>query len=196
MVCKNKETPTRDTVSEMVMHFMAGILSKEKDSKLMNNVLRDISSTTGRGEPDVLTAKCLYEYRDKEFAKDYCRQYPINDKLMFASINDVDCIALSFCLEILAELNEQINSARQQTESRDVSILFSDLSLCGMQRICRSLEKDFCSVNNLTLCGCQLNDECAHCLGKLVGSKLSTLDLAANQITSASVASLNKALKR
>ena len=195
---KRREIPGIKTVSTMVMQFMAGILSKEKDSELMNNVLREIASTTERDKLVVLTAKCLYEYQDKEFAKDYCRQYPINYNglLMFTSINDVDCIALSFWLEILTELNEEVNSARQQTEIRDVRILFSDLSVCGIKRICRSLEKDFCSVNDLTLCGCQLNDECAHCLCKLVGSKLFTLDLVGNQITSAGVASLSKALKR
>ena len=193
---KRREIPAIKTVSTMVMQFMAGILSKEKDSELMNNVLREISSTTEKGERDVLTAKCLYEYQDKEFAKDYCHQYPISDYLMFTSMNDVDCIALSFWLEILTELNEEENSARQQTESRDVSILFSDLSLCGIQRICRSLEKDYCSFNKLTLGGCQLNDECVYCLSELVGSKLSTLNLTGNRITSAGVASLSKALKR
>jgi len=195
---KRREIPAIKTVSAVVMQFMAGILSKEKDSEHMSNVLREISSTTGISGVDFLTAKCLYEYQDKEFAKDYYRQYPINNELMlgFNFINDVDCIAISFWLEILTELNEEENSARQQTKCRAFCISNSDLTPCGIKRICISLEKDFCVVDELGLVSCQLNDECVRCLSKLVGSKLSTVDLGANQFTSASVASLSKALKQ
>jgi len=195
---KRREIPAIKTVSAMVVQFMAGILSKEKDSEHMSNVLREISSTTGISGLDFLTAKCLYEYQDKEFAKDYYRQYPINNKLKldFGFINDVDCIAILFWLEILTELNEEENSARQQTKCRAFGISNSDLTPCGIKRICISLEKDFCFVDELGLVSCQLNDECVRCLSKLVGSKLSTVDLRANQFTSAGVASLSKALKQ
>ena len=116
---KRREIPPEQSVSSMVMQFMAGILSKEKDSELMEKLLDQLTPNTcdsiGPNE-HLLPGKCLYEYQDKEFAKDYYRQNPVlGGSLWFYEITDVDCIAISFFLDILSALNEEEPSTRQQT---------------------------------------------------------------------------------
>ena len=223
---KRRKIPPRETVSTMVMQFMAGILSKEKDGELMEKLLEQLSPNTCLKENQhLLPGKCLYEYQDKEFAKDYYRQHPVPDgKIRFSKITDVDCIAISFFLDILSALNEEELSTRQQTspseqppfigverlgidnsemtlsEQRSIStikeldISFSRIS-SGLTRISASLEKDFCSITELILSYCQLNHECADCIRRLLSKRLSCLDLSNNNFTDASLVSLCEALK-
>ena len=77
-----RDIPARETVSEMVLQFMAGILSKEKDSELMKTLLRGLPPVHQVGNEGLLLleAKCLYEYQDEVFAKDHYRQYPFRDE--------------------------------------------------------------------------------------------------------------------
>ena len=224
---KRREIPPEQTVSTMVMQFMAGILSKEKDSELMEKLLQQLSSNTCI-EPNqhLLPGKCLYEYQDKEFAKDYYRQHPVRggNWICFSGVTDVDCIAISFFLDILSALNEEEPSTRQQalpseqppfmsaerlgidnsemtlSEQCSIStikelIIESSMISSGLTRISASLEKDFCPITELFLPYIQLNHECPDCIRRLLSKKLSGLVLWGNFLTDAGVASLCEALK-
>ena len=226
---KRKEIPPEQTVSTMVMQFMAGILSKEKGSELIEKLLEQLSPNTwGSIEPNqhLLRGKCLYEYQDKEFAKDYYRRHPVRGgKIRFSHITDVDCIAISFFLDVLSALNEEELTTRQQTlpseqlpfisverfgidnsemtlseqcsisTIKELNISSSMISSSGLTRISASLEKDFCSITKLFLLSCQLNHECAGCIRRLLSKRLNFLVLRGNNFTDASVVSLCEALR-
>ena len=204
-----RDIPARETVSEMVLQFMAGILSKEKDSELMKTLLRGLLPPHGiRNErPQLLEAKCLYEYQDEQFAKDHYRQYPFCDnRIVFSRINDVDCIAVSFCLDILSALNDETAAAKRQTSSEQppvvvnkaLIILRSNLTVSGVKRVCKSLKKDFSDITELSLLSCQITDAGVASLCEALkhpSCKVTTLDLGDDHITDAGVVSLFEALK-
>ena len=225
---KRRKIPPRETVSTMVIQFMAGILSKKKDSELMEKLLEQLSSNTCI-EPNehLLPGKCLYEYQDKEFAKDYYREHPVRggNWICFSGITDVDCIAISFFLDILSALNEEELSTRQQTSpsgqppfisverlgidnsemtlSEQCSIstikeLIIEYSMIqfGLTRISASLEKDFCPITELILVSCPLICECSDCIRNLLSKNLSGLVLWHTLSTDAGVVSLCEALKQ
>ena len=190
---KRREIPPEQSVSSMVMQFMAGILSKEKDSELMEKLLDQLTPNTCDSiEPNehLLPGKCLYEYQDKEFAKDYYRQNPVlGGSLWFYEITDVDCIAISFFLDVLSALYEEEPSTRQQTSPSEqpplirfkrLGIAYSKTALSklpsistvkqliiqttvpmisGLTRIFASLEKDICPITELCLAYCTLVPE-------------------------------------
>ena len=196
---KRREIPPGETVSTMAIQFMAGILSKEKNSReFMEKLLEQLSPNTGEVNRHLLQAKCLYEYQDKELAKDYNRQHPVRgEQIWFSNITDVDGSAISYFLDTLGALNEEEPSRRHQTlppgqppfmvkefeisdsemtlsEQRSFSTIKTlriNLSMIssGLRRICASLEKDTCFITEL--------------------------DLYDNQITDAGVASLSEVLK-
>ena len=113
---KRREIPPKKAVSKMVMQFMAGILSKEKDGKLMEKLLDQLSPDTVKRNPHLLQAKCLYEYQDKEFAKDHYRQHPVRgEEICFRNITGLDCIGISFFLDTISALNEEEPNTRHQT---------------------------------------------------------------------------------
>ena len=127
---KKREIPPQVTVSTMVMQFMAGILSKEKDSELMEKLLEQLPTTSGIQNQHLLQAKCLYEYQDKDLAKDYYRQHPVRGgRICFSGITDVDCFAISFFVDILSALNEEEPSTRQRT------LLSGQLPLTSVSRL-------------------------------------------------------------
>ena len=161
-VMKN-EIP-KENVSEMVLQFIAGILSKKRDDKLMERLLESISSSLENGQPLQLTAKCLSEYQDKEFAKNVIKNHPNYyydwyGQLGFEDLNDVDCIAVSFLLDVISELNEEEATTAQHERSEQsvyvnsLEIDYPALTLSGMERICKSLEKEHCAITVLTLHG-------------------------------------------
>ena len=95
-------------VSTMVLQFIAGMLSKTKDRTLMEELLKKLPVTK---EKLLLQARCLCEYNDKEFARNHFRQLCIanNDYktyVQFEGINDVDCIAVEFLLDVFSSMNE------------------------------------------------------------------------------------------
>ena len=95
-------------VSTMVLQFIAGMLSKTKDRTLMEELLKKLPVTK---EKLLLQARCLCEYNDKEFARNHFRQLCIanNDYktyVQFEDINDVDCIAVEFLLDVFSSMNE------------------------------------------------------------------------------------------
>ena len=131
-------------VSDMVMQFMVGILSKNKSGELlMEKLLKGISSSSS-SDKLLLRAKCLSEYQDKEFAKNVIKKHPhhYSQNGEFLSINDVDCIAISFLLDVLSGLNEEeaTTAQHQRLEQsftvNSLTIIDSSLTLSGIKRIC------------------------------------------------------------
>ena len=220
---KKRDIPPGETVSTMVMQFMAGILSKEKDGELMERLLKQLSSNTRQRNHHLLQAKCLYEYQDKEFAKDYYRQHPVRDK-EFINITDVDCIAISFFLDTITALNEEEPNTRHQTlpsgkapcGTVDMGIAYSEMRLfeqrsfmsikrliiekstisSGLRRISAALERDSCSITELRLTTCQLINECVGFIRGPLSKTLTRIFLINNKITDVGVASLCEALKQ
>ncbi|XP_078380301.1 NACHT, LRR and PYD domains-containing protein 3-like [Oculina patagonica] len=191
-------------VSVMVWQFIAGILSKKRDDKLMKRLLNSISITW---QPLLLSAKLLNEYQDKTFAKNVIINHPQHySDMSFANLNDVDCIAISFLLDLISELNEeeaataQHERPEQSFNVNSLKIRESDLTLSGVKRICESLEKEHCAITELflqlarihfsetviiRLCEALQHSSC----------KVATLYLSGNQITDTGVARLCEALQ-
>ena len=198
---KRREIPKRSSVSIVVLQFMAGILSKKKDGKLMEELL-DAFTT----DEHLLKARCLLEYRDKEFAKNHYRQYPVDERMKFGGINDWDCVAISFLLDINSELNKEKTTTNQTLRSKQPFISIKSLMLAyatnltpsGVKRICRSLQSEFCEVTTLDLHGNEITDAGIASLREALehpSCQLTTLDLGYNQITDAGIASLCEALE-
>jgi len=147
-------------VSEMVLQFMAGILSKKKNGELMEKLLENISFSSS-SDGILLRAKCLSEYQDKEFAKyvikNYPRHYSNSGNLFFSDVDVVDCIAISFLLDVFSALNEEKATTAQHQRSEQfftvnsLSISGSSPTLSGITRLCKSLEKEHCSITKLNL---------------------------------------------
>jgi len=147
-------------VSEMVLQFMAGILSKRGNGELMEKLLENISFSSSR-DGILLRAKCLSEYQDKEFAKyvikNHPRHYSNFGSLCFTNTNDLDGIAISFLLDVFSALNEEKATTVQHQRSEQfftvnsLAILGSSLTLSGITRLCKSLEKERCSITRLNL---------------------------------------------
>ena len=220
---KKREIPPAGTVSAMVIQFMAGILSKEKDRELMEKLLEQLPPSRGHMNRHLLEAKCLYEYQDKEFAKDHCRQHPVRcEEIYFRDITDVDCIAISFFLDTISALNEEeprhqpspsgqppfvndnlgiAHSEMALSEQRSLMsikrlIILSSMISSGLRRISASLENDFCFITDLRLQMSSLNDECVDCIRGSLSKTLTSLFLSHNRITDVGVASLCEALRQ
>ena len=206
---KRKEVPSRNVVSGMVVQFMSGILSKPNGNTFMEELLEEIhpSSNKATHASLLLTAKCLTEYQDTEFAKDmvkkrYHQLCDLGGYIEFRELTDVDCTAVSFLLDVISALNAEEAATKKQTipeQSRAVSnltIAHSYLTQSGVQRIYKTLEKDFCTITNLWMFSCHLNDECVQKIGELLPvTKLHELRLNENHITDAGVVSLCQALQ-
>ena len=201
---KRRQIPSRENVSTMVLQFMSGILSKQNDKALMEELLEDIPSSN-----HLLIAKCLTEYQDKEFAqnivKKHYSQFCNRDGFIeFERLTDVDCIAVSFLLDVISTLNAEETAGKNQTSFQQTRLPLVDglfLHSCyftqtGLRRICKVLEKRLSTITVLHLSHCYLNDECADNIGELLPlTKLTCLRLFNSQITDAGVASLCQALQ-
>jgi len=182
---------------------MAGILSKKRNGELMEKLLESISSSS-RSERLLVRATCLSEYQDKEFAKTVVRNhshhYFDHGQLRFYDLNDVDCIAISFLLDVFSALNEEEATTAQHLRSEQsctvnrMEISVSSLTLSGIKRLCESLEKEHCPVTELSISYVRLTDEYADCISGLVCSKLTQLRLRGIPITDTSATSLCDAL--
>ncbi|XP_022809644.1 NACHT, LRR and PYD domains-containing protein 12-like, partial [Stylophora pistillata] len=190
--------------SAVVFQFMAGILSRERNGELMEELL-----TSGQGlegNTELLRAKCLSEYKDEEFAQQFIRNHSkaicnSHGEIFLDDLSNVDCIAVSFVLDIISELNkEEAGKAQHKCSDKFIAVktlrlFLSRLTLSGIQRVCNSLINEHCLVSELNLLGCNLADECVDVMEGLVLSKLTTLDLSGNNITETGVASLCEALQ-
>ena len=192
-----------NNVSEMVLQFIAGILSKKKNGKLMENLLRSISFSSS-SDRLLLRAKCLSEYQDKEFAKSVIKNHPDHYSqdggLLFVNLNDVDCVAISFLLDVFSALNEEEATTAQHQRSEQsftinsLKIRNASLTLSGVKRIVEILEKESCSVTILTFSSVTFM-KCVDCISGLVCSKLKELCMIFCGITDNDVTSLCDALK-
>ena len=204
---KRRKIPSTQSVSSMVLQFMSGILSKEKDSELMEKLLEALPSSNDRKDI-LLRAKCLTEYKEKEFAKNVVKKHPKlfysgGNRIQFEKVTDVDCIAISFLLDVFSSLNEEANTrhltfSEQTFIVKELIIRSSNLTQSGVRRICNSLEKDPCPVIKLELMSCELNDECADSLSQALQSsacQITTLYLKDNQFTDDAAISLSEALQ-
>ena len=189
-------------VSEMALQFMAGILSKKRNGELMEKLLESILSSS-RSDSRLLRAKCLSEYQDKDFAKKVIKNHLDHySYLFFFHLNDVDYIAISFLLDVFSALNEEAATTAQHQRSEQ-SFTANDLSICisassltlgGIKRLCKSLEKEHCPVTKLYIFQVRLTDEYVDCISGLVCSNLTTVFLWENGITDTGVTSLCDAL--
>ena len=202
----------RKLVSTEVLQFMSGILSKQKDDNFMELLLysKQISARFGRSSArsgNSLMAKCLAEYDDQEFAKSIVKKrYPelcdVSEEISFSELTDVDCIAVSFLLDVISAVNAEEASGRNQTSSElqshrigKMKIISSRLTQYGVTRILKSLEKEFCAITNFEITGNILNKKCADKIAKLLPlAKVTELKLSSDKITDAVFVSLCQAL--
>ena len=108
---KQREIPSySENASGMVLQFMSGILSKQNDHafmrKLLGGLIRRAQSSLSV-EP--LIMKCLAEYHDKEFALNFVKRFysqlfHLHSTIQFEGL---DCIAISFLLDIVSTLNAE-----------------------------------------------------------------------------------------
>ena len=108
---KQREIPSySENASGMVLQFMSGILSKQNDHafmrKLLGGLIRRAQSSLSI-EP--LIMKCLAEYHDKEFALNFVKRFYSQLFYLPFIINfkKLDCIAISFLLDIVSTLNAE-----------------------------------------------------------------------------------------
>ena len=118
---KHKKIPSGENASAMVLQFMSGILSKQKDKAFMHKLLEGISKSSSAERPaGLIITKCLAEYQEKEFAKTVVKklsnQFSDRDgNIKFQHLTDVDCIAVSFLLDVINTLNVVETPERSQT---------------------------------------------------------------------------------
>ena len=106
---KQREIPSySENASRMVLQFISGILSKQNDHafmrKLLGGLIRRAQSSLFV-EP--LIMKCLAEYHDKEFALNFVKRFysQLFDFHFIIKFKGLDCIAISFLLDIVSTLN-------------------------------------------------------------------------------------------
>lgn len=207
---KERNMPTKNMATGMICQFMAGVMSLGKDRKLLEKLVNWIKThpSLRKDQKQLLTAKCLYEFKDKEFAKtvveNQYQRYCEDGSIVFLGITDVDCVLVSFLLDTFSSL-EEFHAKNKKTLAvlrkkptstlKTLYIGMSTLSLTGFQRISNSLKNDFCSVAEIETYDCGLKDDCAPCLGELlVKSKLTYLSLNENKLTDKTAAVLGHSL--
>ena len=152
---------------------MAGILSKKKDVEFMEKLLETLRSEERGSYGFLVRLRCLVENEHKDFAKNMIKKHLMSLQVFeFRSLNDVDCITVSFLLNVLCELNGEATEKYRPFTRKKLSISDSNLSKSGITRVCKSLDKELSAVVTLWLNGCGLNDECVDCMSELVSSRL------------------------
>ena len=108
---KQREIPSySENASGMVLQFMSGILSKQNDHafmrKLLGGLIRRAQSLLSVRP---LIMKCLAEYHDKEFALNFVKRFYSQLFYLHSTIQfeGLDCIAISFLLDIVSTLNAE-----------------------------------------------------------------------------------------
>ena len=188
-------------VSEMVLQFMAGILSKKRNGELMEKLLESIPSAS-IVKYFLLRAKCLSEYQDKEFAKKFIKNHPDHySEVSLPWLTDENCIEILFLLDVFSALNEEEATTAQHQRSEqsftvnDLTIfIFFNVTLGTIKRLWKSLEKKHCPVTKLKLTLIGYTDECVDCINGLAFSTLTDINIRWNGISDNSFTSLCDAL--
>ena len=192
---KTRKIPSTPEVSSMVIQFMAGILSKKGENEFMEKLLKELQSDESGCRGLLNSVKCLAEYEDRDFAKHIIKKHPSQFKFRrFHSLTDVDCITVSFLLDVFCELNDEAAKKHRPFAVKELSISKSNVTQSGIKRICKSLKKFRC-VQTLSLSKCGLNDDCVDCIKEVVSSRLTELVLDKNEITDDGVIRLIQALQ-
>ena len=180
--------------SNMVFQFMAGVLSSEGNEELMEKLL------DSRLVDSNLKMTCLTEYQNKEFAKKFIRNNPqafcnSDGVVAFKDFSNVDCIGVSFVLDIISELNKEeaggafvldiipeLNKEGAEEEQckrsynlvtvERLDLQLSQLTRSAIQRLCNSLNNEYCHVSYLTLSQMNFTDEYARAYKKVVSGRL------------------------
>ena len=195
---KENCVPDREC-SEMVLQFFAGVLSSKGNEELMEKLL------DSRFMHRNLKMTCLNEYQNKEFAKKFIRNnfqaFCNSDSVMaLEGLSDLDCIAVSFVLDIFSELNEEEAGEAQHKCSnkfftvKKLKLIRPKLTLSGIQRLSNSLNNQYSLVSELNL---SLPDSICYyvdVINRLEIRKLTTLSLG-DEIFRHDVVTLCEALK-
>ena len=201
---KRREIPLKGSVSAEVVQFMAGILSKDKDSNFMEKLLQEVPFSS-ESQACLIRTKCLAEYGDKEFARNSITNFSHLYPLHFEGINDVDCLAVSFLLDIMSASIEEVSTTTKRTKAwkhryrcmyRSLHITSSTLQPQGVNRIWESLKNDSCPVRKLHLSDFRLvhKDSSAECMTEAF-SKLTELFICDKDFGDVAVFRLFSALK-
>ena len=196
---KENRVPDRAECSEMVFQFMAGVLSNENNEELMEKLI-DLPMTPH------LRLRCLKEYRDKEFVKQFMRKNPqaffqSHGVLVFECFSDVRCVEASFLLDIIIELNKEEAGEAQHKYTdtfftvKSLGLVGPGLTLSGIQPVCNSLKNEHCLVSLLRLVKINWSDEYVDLINRLLVRRLTTLILNDIKITDSGVARLCEALQ-
>ena len=186
--------------SEMVYQFMAGLFSRDANEEMMEKLIDSPFM------PPYLRMRCLNEYRNKEFAEQFLRENPrafcnSHGVMDLACYSDVDCITVSFVLDIISELNEEeAGEAQHKYTDKFVTVerlgLFGPRpTLSGIQRVFNSLKNEHCLVSELILSYINWSVEHVDFINRLLVRKLTTLSLNDIKITDTGVARLCEALQ-
>ena len=197
---KENRVPDPAKCSEMVFQFMAGVLSNEENEELMEKLI-DLPFM-----PPHLRLRCLKEYRDKEFVKQFMRKNPqaffqSHGVMVFECFSDVHCVGASFLLDIISELNKEEAGEAQHKYTdtfftvKRLGLVGPHLTLSGIQRVCNSLKNEHCLVSLLRLVKINWSDEYVDLINRLLVRRLTTLILNDIKITDSGVARLCEALQ-
>ena len=109
---KQREIPSYpENASGMVLQFMSGILSKQNDHAFMRKLLRGLIPRTQTifSVEQRIIMECLAEYHDKEFVLNFVKRFYSQLFFLHSTIQfeGLDCIAISFLLDIVSTLNAE-----------------------------------------------------------------------------------------
>ncbi|XP_031551975.1 uncharacterized protein LOC116289226 isoform X2 [Actinia tenebrosa] len=182
---EKKQIPMKQKTSDVTFMFMAGMFSREKDEKLMKKLIENIKPGDEYDERNkLLTLSCLYEYKDDGFSTRvinnlkhrYCDR---NGRIVFSFITDIDCLYISYLLDIVNLINAE--------QTKQLYIRLSSLSASGIRMLCNSLVR-ISNVDVLSLIGCKLDDVCVKIIcDMLPRTKITELALRGNDITDVGV---------
>ena len=195
---KTRKIPPGDVSTEVVL-LMSGILSEFVKKLIIEKILSvPLTNTTTKG---LLISKCLLQYEDIEFSKEIVKEFrnvfcPRVGHFCLSGFGraNVDCIAVSFALNVFGALN-----AEDEPEwSRITTLSLSDQNVANFASLCQELQTPTCKVTNLHLNNNHITDAGVASLCQALQTpacKVTELELGCNQVTDAGVTSICQALQ-